>query len=76
MAPLPNCFLCFSRTITYVIAQRKMLGGGAIADGETDPKNTSVDGHLMVSFRDFLQIQSIFGRFSLFFYLFREKPKW
>jgi hypothetical protein len=42
--PLPNCFLCF---ITYVIAQekqRKHLGSGAIADGETDAKNASVDG--------------------------------
>jgi hypothetical protein len=38
--------LCFSRAITYVIAQRKQLGGGAIADGETDAKNASVDGPL------------------------------
>jgi hypothetical protein len=44
MAPPPNCFLC---AITYVIArekQRKQLGSGAIADGETDAKNASVDG--------------------------------
>jgi hypothetical protein len=27
-----------------VIAQRRQLGGGAIADGETDAKNASVDG--------------------------------
>jgi hypothetical protein len=27
-----------------VIGQRKQLGGGAIADGETDAKNASVDG--------------------------------
>jgi hypothetical protein len=46
MAPLPNSFLCFSRAITYVIMQRKQLGGGAIADGETDAKNASVDGPL------------------------------
>jgi hypothetical protein len=44
MAPLPNSFLCFSRAITYVIMQRKQLGGNAIADGETDAKNASVDG--------------------------------
>jgi hypothetical protein len=44
MAPLPNCFLCFSRTIMYVFALRKQLGGGAIADSETDAKNASVDG--------------------------------
>jgi hypothetical protein len=44
MAPPPKYFLCFSRAITYVIAQRKKLGGGAIADGETDAKNASVDG--------------------------------
>jgi hypothetical protein len=43
MTPLPNSFLCFSRAITYVIMQRKQLGGGAIADGETDAKNASVD---------------------------------
>jgi hypothetical protein len=43
MAPLPNCFLCFSFAITYVIVQRKMLGGGAVADGETDAKNAIVD---------------------------------
>jgi hypothetical protein len=39
MAPLPNSFLCF---FTYVIArekQRSQLGGGTIADGETDAKN-------------------------------------
>jgi hypothetical protein len=43
MAPLSNCFLC---AITYVIAgekQRKQLGSGAIAEGETDAKNASVD---------------------------------
>jgi hypothetical protein len=48
---LPNCFLCF---ITYVIArekQRKHLGSGAIADGETDAKNASVDGPLRNSSR-------------------------
>jgi hypothetical protein len=39
MAPLPGCFLCFSRAITYVIAQGKQLVGGAIADGEADAKN-------------------------------------
>jgi hypothetical protein len=44
MASLPNCSLCFSRAITYVIAQRKQLGSGAIADGETDAKNASVGG--------------------------------
>jgi hypothetical protein len=46
MAPLPNSFLCF---FTYVIArekQRRLLGGGAIADGTTDAKNASVDGPL------------------------------
>jgi hypothetical protein len=44
MEPPPNCFLC---KIMYVIArekQRKQLGSGAIADGETDAKNASVDG--------------------------------
>jgi hypothetical protein len=44
MAPLPKSFLCF---FTYVIArekQRRLLGGGAIADGTTDAKNASVDG--------------------------------
>jgi hypothetical protein len=46
MGPLPNCSLCFSRAITYVIVQRKQLGSGAIADGETDAKNASVDGPL------------------------------
>jgi hypothetical protein len=46
MAPLPNSFLCFSRAITYVIMQRKQLGGGAFADGETDVENASVDGPL------------------------------
>jgi hypothetical protein len=46
MAPPPNSFLCFSRTITYVIAQRKLLGIGAIADETTDAKNASVDGPL------------------------------
>jgi hypothetical protein len=30
--------------ITYVKKQRKLLGSGAIADGETDAKNASVDG--------------------------------
>jgi hypothetical protein len=42
MAPPPNCSLCFSRAITRVIArekQRKQLGGGAIANGETQAKN-------------------------------------
>jgi hypothetical protein len=43
MAPPPNCFLCFSRAITYVKKQRKLLGSGAITDGETDAKNASVD---------------------------------
>jgi hypothetical protein len=46
MAPPPNCFLCI---ITYVIAQekqRKELGSGTIADGETDAKNASVDSSL------------------------------
>jgi hypothetical protein len=41
MAPPPNCFLCFSRAITRLFArekQRKQLGGGAIADGETRQK--------------------------------------
>jgi hypothetical protein len=38
IAPLPNCFLCFSQAIMYVIAQKKQLGSGAIADGETDAK--------------------------------------
>jgi hypothetical protein len=36
MAPPPNCFLCFSRAITRVIArekQRDQLGGSAIAEG-------------------------------------------
>jgi hypothetical protein len=46
MAPLPNSFLCFSLAITYEIMQRKQLGGGSIADGETDAKNASVDGPL------------------------------
>jgi hypothetical protein len=32
-----------------VIVQRKMLGGGAIADGETDAKNVSVDSPLNYS---------------------------
>jgi hypothetical protein len=44
MAPLPNSSLCF---FTYVIAQekqRKLLGGGAVADGTTDAKNAIVDG--------------------------------
>jgi hypothetical protein len=31
-----------------VIKQRKQLGSGAIADGETDAKNASVDGPLNV----------------------------
>jgi hypothetical protein len=48
MAPPPNSFLCFSRAITSVIVQTKQLGGGAIADGETDAKNASVDGPLGV----------------------------
>jgi hypothetical protein len=33
-----------------VIMQRKQLGGGAIADGETDAKNASVDGPLTLFF--------------------------
>jgi hypothetical protein len=36
---------------TYVIArekQRKLVGSGAITDGETDAKNASVDGPLRV----------------------------
>jgi hypothetical protein len=41
MAQPPNCSLCFSRAITRVIAQRKQLGGDAIADGETRAKNAS-----------------------------------
>jgi hypothetical protein len=32
-----------------VIAQRKLLGIGAIADGTTDAKNASVDGPLEYS---------------------------
>jgi hypothetical protein len=44
MEPISNSFLCFSRAITYVIAQKKLLGIGAIADGITDAKNASVDG--------------------------------
>jgi hypothetical protein len=44
MATPPNSFLCFSRAIMYVKKQRKLLGSGAITDGETDAKNTSVDG--------------------------------
>jgi hypothetical protein len=55
MAPLPNCFLCFSRAIMYMIAQRKQLGGGAIADGETDAKNASVDGPLSNKLKKFIQ---------------------
>jgi hypothetical protein len=42
------CFLC---AITYVIAQekqRKELGSGAIADGETDAKIASVGSPLTV----------------------------
>jgi hypothetical protein len=38
IAPPPICFVC---AITYVIArekQSKPMGGGAIADGETDAK--------------------------------------
>jgi hypothetical protein len=50
MAPMPNCFLCFSRAITYVIEQRKPLGGGANTDGETDAKNVSVDGPLTMDY--------------------------
>jgi hypothetical protein len=49
MAPLPNCFLCIIR---YVIArekQRKQLGSGAIADGETKAKRARVDGPLTLS---------------------------
>jgi hypothetical protein len=60
MAPLPNCFLCFSRAITYVIAQRKQLGGGAIADGETDAKNASVDGPLATFHQSFLTFSLAF----------------
>jgi hypothetical protein len=30
--------------------QRKLVGSGAITDGETDAKNASVDGPLMVFF--------------------------
>jgi hypothetical protein len=44
MAPPPNRFLCFSRAIAYVKKQRKLLGGGAITDRETDAKNASVNG--------------------------------
>jgi hypothetical protein len=36
-------FLARSR-ITYVITPKKNLGGGTVADGETDAKNASVDG--------------------------------
>jgi hypothetical protein len=32
-----------------VITQRKQLGGGAIANGETDTKNASVDGPLVAA---------------------------
>jgi hypothetical protein len=39
ITPLTNCFLCFSRAIRYMIMLRKQLGGGAVADGETDAKN-------------------------------------
>jgi hypothetical protein len=49
MAPLPNNFLCL---IAYVIGrekQRKLLGGGAIADGTTDGKNAIVVGPLLFS---------------------------
>jgi hypothetical protein len=46
MAPPPNSLLCFSRAITYVKKQRKLLGSGAITDGETDAKNAIVDGPL------------------------------
>jgi hypothetical protein len=45
---MPNSFLCFSCAIRYVIAQRKLLGIGAIADGTTDAKNASVDGPFMM----------------------------
>jgi hypothetical protein len=34
-----------------VIAQRKLLGIGAIADGTTDAKNASVDGPLAILFQ-------------------------
>jgi hypothetical protein len=44
MAPPPNSLLCFSHAITYVKKQRKLLGSGAITDGETDAKNASLDG--------------------------------
>jgi hypothetical protein len=63
MAPPPNCFLY---AITYVIArekQRKQLGSGTIADGETDAKNVSVDGPLKCSslrtFKIYAQIYRI-----------------
>jgi hypothetical protein len=39
--------LLFSPFLTYLIArkkQRKLLGGGAIADGTTNATNASVDG--------------------------------
>jgi hypothetical protein len=32
--------------------QRKQLGSGAIADGETNAKNASVDGPLQVQVQD------------------------
>jgi hypothetical protein len=46
MAPPPKSLLCFSCAITYVKKQRKLLGSGAIMDGETDAKNASVDDPL------------------------------
>jgi hypothetical protein len=58
MAPPPNCSLCFSLTITRVIAQKKQgeqLGGGAIADGETRAKNGSGDGPLTVMYKQDFQ---------------------
>jgi hypothetical protein len=43
MAPPPNSLLCFSRAITYVKKQKKLLGSGVITDKETDAKNASVN---------------------------------
>jgi hypothetical protein len=37
--------------ITYVIAQRKQLGGGAIADGETDAKKRQCRQPLILTYR-------------------------
>jgi hypothetical protein len=44
MGPPPNCFLCIFASVIAREKQRKQLGSGAIADGETDAKNASVDG--------------------------------